>query len=216
MFYYNPSTGQFGITLQDVRRANLGMCIPDGTTEAGDFLGYEDTTAPEHDPLTHFATETTPVVINGQCFQQWIITARDAQGKADILLAAQDEAWRRIAQERDRRIVDGGVKVGEHWFFTTLGARSQYALLDSKATRNALPDNTVLHPSWKTMGSNPDGSRIYVPMTVALLRQIIDAGIDQEGATFDAAETHAAAMRAAADPAAYDFSTGWPVVFGEL
>ena len=117
-------------------------------------------------------------------------------------------AWEAIKAERSRRKA-GGVKVGEYWFHTDDASRIQYGILDGKATRAALPVNAVLQPEWKTMAG------VKTPMTVALLRQVLDAGIASEAAVFDAAETHKAAMEAAADPAAYDFSGGWPKVFGE-
>jgi hypothetical protein len=41
------------------------------------------------------------------------------------------------------------------------------------------------------------------------------AGIAQRCAIDDAALAHKAAMEASADPSAYDFSTGWPAIFGE-
>ena len=36
----------------------------------------------------------------------------------------------------------------------------------------------------------------------------------QDQAIFQAAETHKAAMLAAPDPDSYDFSAGWPAVYG--
>ena len=115
-------------------------------------------------------------------------------------------AWEKIKAERSSRKA-GGVKVGEYWFHTDDASRIQYGILDGKATRAALPGNAVLHPEWKTM------SGVKTPMTVALLRQVLDAGIASEAVIFDAAETHKAAMEASADPAAYDFSTGWPAIY---
>ena len=53
----------------------------------------------------------------------------------------------------------------------------------------------------------------FAPMTVAMLRQIRDAGLALEQQLFTTAETHRAAMEASADPASYDFSTGWPAAY---
>ena len=43
---------------------------------------------------------------------------------------------------------------------------------------------------------------------------IVAAAGDLDARLFAVAETHRAAMEAAADPAAYDFSAGWPETFG--
>ena len=67
----------------------------------------------------------------------------------------------------------------------------------------SIPANTP----WKTM----DGTT--VTMTQALAGQIFATAAASNIAIFAAAETHRAAMEAAADPATYDFSSGWPAVF---
>lgn len=58
-----------------------------------------------------------------------------------------------------------------------------------------------------------DGS--FVAMTPALAQQVFTAAAASDQAIYAAAETHKAAMEASADPASYDFSTGWPLTFGE-
>lgn len=136
------------------------------------------------------------------------VTPAPIPSAAEVRAKAAGEAWGAIKAERDRRKA-GGVMIGGKWFHTDDPSRIQYGILDSKATRASLPATVVLHPAWKTMSSEK------TPMTVAVLRQILDAGIVYEGAVFDVAETHRAAMEASADPAAYDFSGGWPMVFGE-
>lgn len=119
--------------------------------------------------------------------------------------------WEAIKSERDRRKA-GGVKVtidlADYWFHSDDPSRIQYGILDGKATRLGWPDTVELHPEWKTM------SGAKVPMTVARLRQVIDLGISLEMSVFAAGETHRSAMEASADPANYDFSTGWPLTFG--
>jgi hypothetical protein len=60
---------------------------------------------------------------------------------------------------------------------------------------------------WKSM----DGS--FVAMTPTLAGQIFGAAAANDAAIFTAAEAHIAAVTAATDPAAYDFSQGWPPVF---
>jgi hypothetical protein len=56
-----------------------------------------------------------------------------------------------------------------------------------------------------------DGS--FVAMTQTLAGQVFAAAAAQDAATFAQAEAHRAAMEASNDPAAYDFSGGWPAIY---
>lgn len=124
------------------------------------------------------------------------------------------EIWDRIKAERDA-IKDGGVKVGTKWFHTDTKSRIQHlGLLEKARAARAAggADATRLQAlgqdiKWKTM----DGSFIY--LTVKHAEDIFAAVTDLDAAAFAAAETHRVAMEASADPAAYDFSVGWPATF---
>ncbi len=116
------------------------------------------------------------------------------------------DAWALIETERDRRAF-GGIQVGDYWFHSDTKTRTQLAILDAKATRAGWPVGTVVHAAWKTM------SKVKVPMTVSLLRQILDAGIGKEGQIYDVAENHRLAMRASDNPATYDYLSGWPEIY---
>jgi hypothetical protein len=114
-----------------------------------------------------------------------------------------DQIWGRISAERDRRMEDGGYKVGTKWFHSDQKSRSQQLGLVLLSV--AMPEDI----QWKTM----DGS--FVPMTSELAQGILVAAATNDQAVFVAAETHKAAMLASADPITYDFSTGWPQTFQE-
>ena len=58
-----------------------------------------------------------------------------------------------------------------------------------------------------------DGS--FITMTQALASQVFQTVAASDQTIFAAAETHKAAMEASADPASYDYSSGWPKVYGE-
>ena len=113
------------------------------------------------------------------------------------------QVWEAIKAERDRRIQSGGYKVGSKWFHSDTFSRTQQMGLVMLGA--SIPANTP----WKTM----DGTT--VTMTQTLAGQIFATAAASDIAIFAAAETHKAAMEAAADTAAYDFSGGWPKVFGE-
>jgi len=112
-------------------------------------------------------------------------------------------AWEGIKAERDRRTDNGGYKVGDKWFHSDQKSRSQQLGLV------LLGANIPAGLQWKTM----DGS--FITMTQQLAGQVLAAAAASDQAIFAAAEAHRQAMEASADPAAYDFSTGWPKVFGE-
>lgn len=111
--------------------------------------------------------------------------------------------WEAIKAERDRRTDQGGYKVGTKWFHSDQKSRSQQ--LGLVLFGASIPASL----QWKTM----DGS--FVTMTQLLAGQVLAAAAASDQAIFAAAEAHRQAMEASADPAAYDFSTGWPKVFGE-
>ena len=124
------------------------------------------------------------------------------------------EIWERIKAKRDA-IKAGGVKVGTKWYHTDSDSRIQHLGLQEKARAARAAggtDATRLQAlgqdiKWKTM----DGSFIY--LTVKHAEDIFAAVTDLDAAAFAAAETHRVAMEASADPAAYDFSVGWPATF---
>lgn len=143
---------------------------------------------------------------------QIVYDAHDGDA-AEASIAAVD-AWERIKAKRDA-IKAGGVKVGTKWYHTDTESRIQHlGLLEKARTARAAggTDATRLQAlgqdiKWKTM----DGSFIY--LTVKHAEDIFAAVTDLDAAAFAAAETHRVAMEASADPAAYDFSVGWPATF---
>lgn len=112
-------------------------------------------------------------------------------------------AWERIKAERDRRIQQGGYQAAGKWFHSDTFSRTQQMGLVMLGA--SLPSGV----QWKAMGGDS------VPMTTALAQQIFSAAAASDIAIFAAAEAHRVAMMASADPAAYDFSGGWPLAFGE-
>lgn len=112
------------------------------------------------------------------------------------------EMWERIKAERERRKV-GGVKVGAHWFHTDDSSKIQYIGL---AMMGAGMQASL---KWKKM----DGT--FVTMTPELAGQVLQAVAALDVTAFAKAEEHRVAMEASADPASYDFSTGWPQTYAE-
>lgn len=109
--------------------------------------------------------------------------------------------WTSIKSRRDAMTENGGYKVGDKWFHSDQKSRSQQLGLV------LLGPNIQSGLKWKTM----DGS--FVTMTPQLAQQILTAAAVSDAAIFEIAEAHKVAMLASGDPAAYDFSGGWPAVF---
>lgn len=114
--------------------------------------------------------------------------------------------WDAIKAERDRRKIGGvKVKVGtvDKWFHSDDASRiQQMALVMIGAS---IPADL----QWKTM----DGS--FVAMTQTVAGNVFAAAAASDQAIFAVAEGHRVAMEASVDPAAYDYSGGWPKIYGE-
>lgn len=136
---------------------------------------------------------------------------------------ATDKAaqWEAIKAHRDRLSDDGGYKVTlggvDKWFHSDVKSKNQQLGLlrdaDQIAAASGDLDAAYAGPgpggvlAWKTM----DGT--FVVMTANVARAIYAAAKAQESALFVVAEQHKAAMEGSANPASYDFSTGWPATF---
>ena len=125
----------------------------------------------------------------------------------DVLMGAllqdiKDDAWLLIKAERDRRKA-AGIKIGNYWFHTDDTSRIQQIGLVMLGAN--IPPGLM----WKTMTGD------FVEMTQALATQIFQGIAIKDTQIFGVAEQHRKNMEASADPASYDFSQGWPLVYGE-
>lgn len=115
-------------------------------------------------------------------------------------------AWEAIKTERDRRKAGGvKVKVGttNKWFHSDDASRIQQMGLVMMGA------NIPAGLQWKTM----DGTFVAMDQTVA--SNVFAAAAASDQAIFAVAETHKVEMEASVDPSTYDFSTGWPKIYGE-
>lgn len=116
---------------------------------------------------------------------------------AEIRAAATLDVSERIKAERDRRR-PLGVTVGAVKFHSDDTSRiQQLGLLMMGAS---MPTGL----KWKVIGG------AMVDMTPTLAQQVFAATAARDQALFAAAEAHIAAATASDDPAAYDYSAGWP------
>lgn len=180
-----------------------------------EFRGDYESHGTWPDDVTEISAELYAEVVTNRPADKIMIPGPDGLPMlADRPVPTKEELWELIKAERDRR-KSGGVKVGTKWYHTDTESRIQHlGLLEKARAARAAGggDTTRLQAlgkdiQWKTM----DGSFIY--LTVKHAEDIFGAVTDLDAASFAAAETHRAAMEASADPAIYDFSSGWPATF---
>lgn len=131
---------------------------------------------------------------------EYVAPAPTPEELAAQLVQQQAQSWENIKAERERRRV-GGVLVAGKWFHTDDASRIQHLGLVMMGA--SMPAGI----QWKTL----DGS--YIEMTPTLAGQIFNAVAGSDMANFANAEAHRLSMLAAADPMAYDYSTGWLEVY---
>lgn len=109
-----------------------------------------------------------------------------------------------IQQLRDKKLAQGGFKVGDNWFHSDIFSRTQQ--LGLTVLGNNLPNNI----DWKTMGKNK------VRLTPQVVQQIFGAAVQQDNAIFTYAEGLSTAVKAASDPSSIDITVGWPETFENI
>lgn len=183
------------MTITSLKYASMSQDSIQVTLEDGSY------TAPWPCHTWH-AEEIQAAIDSGMSIELW-------KTEEEVLAEAKESVWDQIKAERDRHILEGGyhITINEvvKWFHSDVKSRTQYITIVNTGVTNP----TLAIENWKTM----DGS--FVTMTVDLANSLLLHAVTQEAAIFAAAEQHKAAAFALADPSTYDFSTGWPLVYGE-
>lgn len=140
----------------------------------------------------------------------------DVEAKAWVadLESAKSAMWDKIQIERTRRIEGGypcifGGKT--YWFHSDAMSLLQQSNLVSAAQLTLMQgkDMAAVMVQWKTKTGG------FVGMSGNLALAMFEAGMEQQKAIFTAAEMHKAKMRACAEPWNYNYSAGWPKIYGE-
>lgn len=129
-----------------------------------------------------------------------------------------DARWELVKAERDGERTTAGVQANGYWFHSDTGSRIKWLGLkdsarDMLSAGAALTDLMLVDGEtvpWKTM------TGVFVPVTVQLALDVVEAVKVHDKQLFKRAEQHYAAMLASDDPAAYDYSDGWPDRFADL
>jgi len=112
------------------------------------------------------------------------------------------DMWEKIKERRDLANASG-VSVRGHGYHTDLGSLNKYAIMYASIAINSLADDFVFHPMWKTISGE------FLPMTVSVLKSIINIGMRNVSINFANAEKHKVLMSASKAPSLYDYSSGW-------
>jgi len=132
---------------------------------------------------------------------------------SESIADAKSRLWGLIKTERDRLTQNGGYPLDGYWFHSDAYSLSQQqglilAAMQTQAAGGDM-DAPLMATPWQAMGGVP------VVMTANLALRLLPAAMAQQVAIFEAAKAHKVALDACADPANYNFSGGWPKVFGE-
>lgn len=209
MEIYIRATGQ-SVSEAQFRAEHAAVSLPDLLTAALlDGHGAEPVLEAPAPNVTAFqsAVRNGTTVVNGKRVMAWTVQ-NWPQAQIDAHKATHRAIkWESIKAERSRR-ENGGVLAGGNWFHTDSDSRIKIMGLV------ILGANIPADQVWKTMAKDGNGQPIFVPMNRDLANQIFLAVADLDKLTYAKAEQHRIAMEAAADPAVYDMTTGWPAIFG--
>lgn len=139
-----------------------------------------------------------------QTYLAWVADGNTADPEWDTA-ELQTRKWNEIKNERDRRILNSGFKVGNYWFHSDLLSRTQHHALVTVCDKGLLPTNL----SWKTMSGD------FVAMDETLANAVFMSGVASDIAIFAVAENKRAQMLMEADASTYPALTDWPLGYGE-
>ena len=147
----------------------------------------------------------TPLPGEGSPYHVWNDTTHAYELDTGLLQAARDQRWEACKAYRDNvRNMGGFLVAGQYWFHSDTPSK-----IDQLGLLNATMLNSLPPTDWSLM----DGSS--VPLTSQLVGAIFQTAMIIRGTNFAVAKVHKAAIYASNDPLNYDFTTGWPLVFGE-
>lgn len=176
--------------------------------ENGDNIDCLDISYPK-DVIPDWDIKIGVAVPNGFNYNKWILVDGELEPApalvipSDELITLKEVKIKEIKTYRDKRTQEGGYKVGPHWYHSDVFSRTQQLGLVIMGAN--MPGGI----GWKTMDNG------IVPMTPSLAGQIFAAAAASDLAIYIAAKNHIDAVSVSTDPANYDFSKNWPVIFGE-
>jgi len=120
--YFNKETLEFALAFTDVKAAFPETSIPANIKEIGDFVWYEPTPMPDHDPLLYSVQEDLPEEVNGVWTQIWELVPLTDEQKASaqankVAQVKHDtviEVQKRLDEFAQTRAYDGIVSLASY------------------------------------------------------------------------------------------------------
>lgn len=143
-----------------------------------------------------------------------------------LIADARDFIWEKIKDYRQQRQYMGvlvTINGTDYWIHSDEASRSLHLGLVGAAIlhimRSFLDVVAVpLFPSglqWKTMQTDSSGNPVFIPLDWVAALQIFAADQSMTSLCFMRAEIHRMTLMYHPDPLNYDYTTGWPPVYGE-
>lgn len=134
---------------------------------------------------------------------QWVY---DQQTHDDYLAYAKSMMWERIRVLRDQRSEMGYPADGKWWHNDAVSRTRVLGLMIMMlAGGGQIPPGVV----WKTMSGE------LIQLTPQVITMMFQGAATYDVWMFAVAEQHRMAMEATPDPFTYNYSAGWPPVYGE-
>lgn len=206
---------------------NLIACNPIAQNVANEM--YVADTDPIIIPITQSLTEVK--YVSGQLvyrprasqYQYW--DGNQWVADSTVLADARAAIWEKIKDYRQLRQWLG-VKInisGTDWWIHSdapsrelhLGLRADAVCHLARTRLLWMEFPAFENVAWKTMQKYPNGQPVFITVTWQVALDIYAADRAMTAACFAKAEYHRLMMEASADPTNYDYTTGWPQVYGE-
>ena len=157
-------------------------------------------------------------------YQTW--TGTEWMHDALLVAQAKENQWEKIKDYRQQRQYMGVyVNIGgtSHWIHSDETSRSLHLGMLGAAILHIL--HTVVgittlplcpaNQMWKTMAVNAQGQPVFALLDYVAAMQIFAADAALTSQCFAKAEYHRFFLEASTDPLNYNYTTGWPLVYGE-
>lgn len=217
MEYRNRVTEQV-FNYQELLVAHPNTYIPpQPTAEYMDGLKYDivQEVVPEPKPFVDYIRNGIELT-DGIWYQVWQEQPWQQDRIDEFIREERMNMIEIIKTERDAR-VNGGVFVNGNWFHSDTPSRIQWLGIKDTARDMLAAGGTVNDKiklggrdlMWKTMSGD------FVPVTIQLALDVVQANKELDAAVFTRAEEHRTLVNASLEPGKYNYLSGWPARYGD-
>lgn len=169
-----------------------------------------------NDTIQHFPRPSMYHAWNGTA---WVSSQK-------LIDDARATIWERIKEYRQQRQYMGvlvTINENDYWIHSDESSRSLHLGLVGAAILHIMRSflgvlAVPLFPSglqWKTMQTDTNGNPLFIPLDWVAALQIFAADQSMTSLCFMRAEIHRMSLMYHPDPLNYNYTTGWPPVYGE-